>query len=103
VDKHTLTINPSGKVKTSFSADRKFEVLNTIDALKSAVRRLLELELYRERGMLENANEAKEVLGKLYVHDDFDSDKNDEDLTDEQLKDMEHQLEDISRILQMVE
>ncbi len=108
VEKHTITINPIGKVKTSFSVDRKFEVLNGIDALKSAVRRLLELEMYKEHGMLANGDDAKAVLGKLRVQDDFDSStdnpgKNSGNLTDEQWKDMEQQLGDISKILQMVE
>ncbi len=102
-EKHTITINSSGKVKTSFAADRKFEVLNGIDALKSTTRRLLELEMYKERGVLENHEDAEAVLRKLHVYDNFDPSKHSENIDEAQFKDMEKQLSDINKILQMVE
>lgn len=102
-EKHTITINSAGKVKTSFAADRKFEVLNGIDALKSTTRRLLELEMYKERGVLENPEDAESVLRKLHVYDNFDPSKHSENTDETQFKDMEKQLSDINRILQMVE
>lgn len=103
VEKHSITITSNGKVKTSFPADRKYEVLNGIDALKSTVRRLLELEMYKERGVLDNPEDAESVLRKLHVYDNFDTHDKLENLTEEECKLMERQLDDISRILQMVE
>src|SRR5690606_2587068 len=98
-----IAINSAGKVKTSFPADKKYEVLNGIDALKSTVRRLLELELYNDRGVLANKDDSEAVLKKLHVYDKFDPSKAAEDWDESQWKDKEQQFDDINRILQMVE
>lgn len=103
IEKQTINISAKGKVKTSFPADRKYEVLNGIDALKSTVRRLLELEMYKERGILDNEEDAESVLRQLHVYDNLDTSDISEKYSEEECKDMERQLDDISKILQMVE